>query len=109
MNKYRINYGKARIIRIEKIKASESLTGLSRCEPPEICFAGWQAGHGDALKAGNPLSSKLDVELSPKHLGRAGLLLRAPALGGLCPTVTREHRKEPHSARRGVSSWIGED
>jgi len=39
-----------------------------------------QAGHGDA-----------------KHMGRAGLLLRAPAPEGMCPTVLREHRKEPRS------------
>ena len=49
------------------------------CVPQKIHFAGWQAGHGDALKVGNPLSSKLDVELTPKHLWRVGLLLRAPA------------------------------
>ena len=30
MNQYRINYGKARIIRIEKIKASESLCWVWR-------------------------------------------------------------------------------
>jgi hypothetical protein len=48
--------------------------------PLKIHSVGWQAGHGDA-----------------KHLGRAGLLLRAPALGGLRPTVSRGHRKEPHS------------
>jgi hypothetical protein len=47
---------------------------------PEIHFAGLQAGHGDA-----------------KHVRRLSLLLRAPAPGGLCPTVSREHRKEPHS------------
>jgi hypothetical protein len=46
----------------------------------EIHFSGWQAGHGDV-----------------KHAGRASLLLRAPALRGLRPTVSREHRKKPRS------------
>jgi len=55
-------------------------------ESLEIHFSGWQAGHGDA-----------------KHVGRAGLLLRAPALRGLRPTVSREHRKEPRSERRDIS------
>jgi hypothetical protein len=72
---------------MEKIKASESLTSRAWWEPLEIRFAGWQAGHGDA-----------------KHLGRAGLLLRAPALGGLRPTVSREHLKKPRSKERDISN-----
>jgi hypothetical protein len=90
MNQCRLSGDKARIIRIEKIKASESLLSYvwwAWWESLEIRFAGWQAGHGDA-----------------KHLERAGLLLRAPALGGLRPTVSREHRKEPRSEQRDIST-----